>query len=185
MEYGRTDGRTDGKDGRTDGRTERQTDRRTGPHGPMERCADRPTDRPIDQETGRPTDRPRQGMAGSAPTLPRPHRMSDDDGDFHSPLPSSDSRATSHSVPSGSQAALQPLRRRGATAIEAMWSTNTSPMTAQRKEIPGGRIWMKQRCRSSSKPVQGSPWSFARRVEQDQRAQSPLRMQQTPCSDYP
>ena len=80
---------------------------------------------------------------------------------------------------------LQLLRMRGATAIEVMWIKNTGPMTAQPKEFPGGRICMKQRCRSSSKPVQGSSSSFARRVKQDQRVQSPWTMQQTPCSDYP
>ena len=58
------------------------------------------TDGWTDGPTDRPTDRPTDliiGLACLAPTLPRPHRMSDDDGDFHSPLPSSDSRATSPS----------------------------------------------------------------------------------------
>ena len=80
---------------------------------------------------------------------------------------------------------MQVLVMRGATAIEfkttpAMWSTDTSPATAQPEEIPCGRIPMKQRCRSSSNPVQGSPWRFARRVKQDQRVPTPLKMQQTP-----
>ena len=66
-----------------------------------------------------------------------------------------------------------------------MWITNTGLMTAQPKKIPGKQIWMKHCCRSSSNPVQGSPWEFARRVKQDQRVHSPLTMQQTPCSDYP
>ena len=183
----RADGRTDGFGAvrRTDGRRDRRTD---GPT-PTYRQTDAPTDRPTDRSTKRPANRPTD--------LVREWQV------LHPPCPGHTACQTTtvtfilhcpaqirvqrvhHRVPSGSHAALQPLRRRGATAIEAMWSTNTSLVTAQPKEIPEGRIWMKQRCRSSSKPVKGSPWSFARRVKQDQRAQSPLRMQQTPCSDYP
>ena len=177
MDYGRTDGRTDG-------RTERQTE----PDGltPTDRWTDAPTDRPTDRSTKRPADRPTdlvRELQVLHPPCPGHTACQTTTVTFilHCPAQIRVQRVR-HRVPSGSQAALQPLRRRGATAIEAMWSTNTSPVTAQPKEIPGGRIWMKQRCRSSSKPVQGS---FARRVKQDQRAQSPLTIQQTPCSDSP
>ena len=186
MDYGGTDGRTDGRmDGRTDGRRDRRspTDRRPRTDGPMRRRTDRPTDRPRDRPTDRPTSSWRQVLH---PPCPGHTACQTTTVTFilHCPAQIRVQRVH-HRVPSGSHAALQPLRRRGATAIEAMWSTSTSPVTAQPKEIPGERIWMKQRCRSSWKPVQGSPWSFTRRVKQDQRAQSPLRMQQTPCSDYP
>ena len=182
----RADGRMDRRtDGRTDGRRDRRspTDRRPRTDGPMRRRTDRPTNRPRDRPTDRPTSSWRQVLH---PPCPGHTACQTTTVTFilHCPAQIRVQRVH-HRVSSGSHAALQPLRRRGATAIEAMWSTNTSPVTAQPKEIPGGRIWMKQRCRSSSKPVQGSPWSFARRVKQDQRAQSPLTMQHTPCSDYP
>ena len=182
---GRTEGRTDRRmDGRTDKQTDGPTDRRPRTDGPMHRRTDRPTDRPRD----RPTDRPTSSLVWQVlqPPLPGHTTCQTTTVTFilHCPAQIRVQRVH-HRVASGSHAALQPLRMRGATAIKAMWSTNTSPVTAQPKEIPGGRIWMKQRCRSSSKPVQGSPWSFARRVKQDQRAQSPLRMQQTPCSNDP
>ena len=133
---GRTDGRV--RSGKEDGRTERQTDRRTNAHGPTDRCTDGPTDRPIDQETGRPTDRPRQGMAGPAPTLPRPHRMSDDDGDFHSPLPSSDSRATSPSS-------------------RTEWES-CSAATTEEVRSNGNRSHVEYEHQSGDSAAEGDPW---------------------------
>ena len=174
---GLTDGRTGGRtDGRTDGQTDGPTDRRPRSDGPMHRRTDRPTDRPRDRPTGRPTSS--LDWQVLHPPCPGHTACQTTTVTFilHCPAQICVQRVH-HRVASGSHAALQPLRMCGATAIEAMWSTNTSPVTAQPKENPGGRIWMKQRCRTSSKPVQGSRWSLARRVTQDQRAQGPLRMQ--------
>ena len=163
-------------------------DRRTDVHGPTDRRTDGPTARPTDRPTDGPTDRPTAVLVCQVLHPPCPGRTACQTTTvtfiLHCPAQIRVQRVH-HRVASGSHAALQLLRMRGATAIEAMWITNTSLMTAQPKEIPGRRIWMKQRCRSSSKPVQGSPWSFARRVKQYQRVPSPLTMQQMPCSDYP
>ena len=128
------DGRTDR---RTDGQTDGPTDRRPRTDGPTNQRTDRPTDRPTDQPTGRPTDL-RIGLAGLAPTLPRPHRMSDDDGEFHSPLPSSDSRATSPSS-------------------RSEWESRSAATTEDARSN-GNRSYVDYKHRSDDSAAEGDPW---------------------------
>ena len=120
----------DGRTVRTDGRR----DRRTNGPTPTDQWTDAPTDRPTDRSTKRPADRPTDLVREWQvlhPPCPGHTACQRTTVTFilHCPAQIRVQRVR-HRVPSGSQAALQPLRRRGATAIEAMWSTNASPISA-------------------------------------------------------